>query len=167
MDFVQRNLINERNNLQIELAKANILIAQLSEGMQPAAARANDVELARLQRKSKIDLGVRGPHKEGEGITPAGEGAQQRRLAQQEKTFPMAEQAEYISSLENVIATIAESMNVSAADLYETYRITPARRDVLKKLRVMQCVMLVTLWDLMEKTSVQALSRSTIVLCQE
>ena len=31
MDFVQRNLINERNNLQIELAKANILIAQLNE----------------------------------------------------------------------------------------------------------------------------------------
>ena len=31
MDFVQRNLINERNDLQIELAKANILIAQLNE----------------------------------------------------------------------------------------------------------------------------------------
>jgi hypothetical protein len=31
MDFVQRNLINERNNLQIELAKAKLLIAQLSE----------------------------------------------------------------------------------------------------------------------------------------
>jgi hypothetical protein len=32
MDFVQRNLINERNNLQIELAKAKLLIAELSEG---------------------------------------------------------------------------------------------------------------------------------------
>jgi hypothetical protein len=31
MDFIQRNLINERNNLQIELAKAKILIAQLNE----------------------------------------------------------------------------------------------------------------------------------------
>jgi len=119
MDFVQRNLINERNNLQVELAKAKALIAQLSEGMQPAAARRNDVELARLQRKSKIDLGVRGPHKEGEGITPAGEGAQNRRLAQQEKTFPMAEQAEYISDLENVIASIAESMNMSVEELME------------------------------------------------
>ena len=87
--------------------------------MQPAAARANDVELARLQRKSKIDLCVRGPHKEGEGVTPAGEGAQQRRLAQQEKTFPMAEQAEYISDLENVIVSIAESMNMSVEELME------------------------------------------------
>jgi hypothetical protein len=31
MDFVQRNLINERNNLQIELAKAKLLIAELQE----------------------------------------------------------------------------------------------------------------------------------------
>ena len=31
MDFVQRNLINERNNLQVELAKAKALIAELSE----------------------------------------------------------------------------------------------------------------------------------------
>ena len=31
MDFVQRNLINERNNLQIELAKAKALIAELQE----------------------------------------------------------------------------------------------------------------------------------------
>jgi hypothetical protein len=31
MDFIQRNLINERNNLQVELAKAKILIAQLNE----------------------------------------------------------------------------------------------------------------------------------------
>ena len=31
MDFVQRNLINERNDLQIELAKAKLLIAELSE----------------------------------------------------------------------------------------------------------------------------------------
>ena len=31
MDFVQRNLINERNNLQVELAKAKALIAQLNE----------------------------------------------------------------------------------------------------------------------------------------
>ena len=119
MDFIQRNLINERNNLQVELAKAKLLIAQLSEGMQPAAARRNDVELARLQRKSKIDLGVRGPHKEGEGITPAGEGAQQRRLAQQEKAFPMAEQAQYISRLENAVIALAESMNVSPEELIE------------------------------------------------
>ena len=31
MDFVQRNLINERNDLQVELAKAKLLIAELSE----------------------------------------------------------------------------------------------------------------------------------------
>ena len=31
MDFVQRNLINERNNLQVELAKAKAIIAELSE----------------------------------------------------------------------------------------------------------------------------------------
>ena len=45
------------------------------------------------------------------------------------------EQAEYISDLENVIVTIAESINVSAADLYETYRITPARRALLDKIQ--------------------------------
>jgi hypothetical protein len=45
------------------------------------------------------------------------------------------EQTQYISSLENVIVSIAESMNVSAADLYETYRITPARRDLLDKIQ--------------------------------
>ena len=39
MDFVQRNLINERNNLQIELAKAKALIAELQETYRITPAR--------------------------------------------------------------------------------------------------------------------------------
>jgi len=50
-----------------------------------AAKRANDAELARLQRKSGVDLGVRGTHREGQGVTPEGEAAQQRRMRAQEK----------------------------------------------------------------------------------
>jgi hypothetical protein len=50
-----------------------------------AAKRANDAELARLQRKSGLDLGVRGTHREGQGVTPEGEAAQQRRMRAQEK----------------------------------------------------------------------------------
>jgi hypothetical protein len=49
-----------------------------------AAKRANDAELARLQRKSGLDLGVRGTHREGQGVTPAGEAAQQKRMRDQE-----------------------------------------------------------------------------------
>ena len=41
MDFVQRNLINERNNLQIELAKAKLLIAELQETYRITPARRN------------------------------------------------------------------------------------------------------------------------------
>ena len=50
-----------------------------------AAKRANDAELARLQRKSGLDLGIRGTHREGQGVTPEGEAAQQRRMRAQEK----------------------------------------------------------------------------------
>ena len=55
-----------------------------------AEERANSANLARLQRKSGIDLGIRGTHREAGshgGVTPAGEAAEQRRMALQQKTI--------------------------------------------------------------------------------
>ena len=53
-----------------------------------AKERADNANLARLQRKSGIDLDIRGTHRESGGsVTPAGEGAEQRRMRQQEKTI--------------------------------------------------------------------------------
>ena len=149
MDFVQRNLINERNNLQIELAKANILIAQLNElsnktlGSYIKKASGVNTEpggMSWSQRNDIATLDNDAGHIADSGSDPSrvlktlknrkeGIGRAVDRL-----TKPISEQAEYISDLENVIATIAESINVSAADLYETYRITPVRRDLLNKI---------------------------------
>jgi hypothetical protein len=149
MDFVQRNLINERNNLQIELAKANILIAQLNElsnktlGSYIKKASGVDTEPGFVDWRKRNDVMTLAY--DAEGITDAGgdDSEFRNKLKNRQKgigravdrlTKPMSEQTQYISDLENVIATIAESINVSAADLYETYRITPARRDVLNKI---------------------------------
>jgi hypothetical protein len=162
MDFIQRNLINERNNLQIELAKANILIAQLNElsnktlgsyikkasgvNTEPGGmswSERNDIATLDNDAGRIADSGsdpsrvLKTLENRKQGIGRAVDQLTSRLVDAKYKRLvpkPMSEEAEYISSLENVIATIAESMNVSAADLYETYRITPARRDVLNKI---------------------------------
>ena len=93
--FYQQKLINEKNHLQRQLVEAERKLKTLSEQVgeyelvisflnEGAAERANDAGLARLQRKSGIDLGVKTTHSEGEGITPAGKAAEQRRMRQQE-----------------------------------------------------------------------------------
>ena len=134
MDFVQRNLINERNNFQVELAKAKILIAQLNESkvqglkdiIQNAHANEGNLSVAGAQMAASAT-------KELRKIGETSHNDKDHHF-KDVKPFELSEQAEYISDLENVIATIAESINVSAADLYETYRITPARRDLLNKI---------------------------------
>ena len=135
MDFVQRNLINERNNLQVELAKAKILIAQLNESkvqglkdvIQNAHANEGNLSVAGAQLAASAT----------EELRKMGESSHNDKdhHFKNVKPFELSEQAEYISDLENVIVTIAESINVSAADLYETYRITPARRALLDKIQ--------------------------------
>jgi len=93
--FYQQKLINEKNHLQRQLIEAERKLKNLTEQVgdyerlvsllkEGAAERANDAGLARLQRKSGIDLGVKTTHREGEGVTPAGEAAQERRMRQQE-----------------------------------------------------------------------------------
>ena len=188
MDFIQRNLINERNNLQIELAKAKALIAELQEtyritparralldkiqsiAMRDAADamgpdgedfRASSIKKsdAALSRISRIELmkmkgkpsdkrthdqhpmhrffpDDRSPNQLTDRALNADLAAERKREISNrpKKKNKLNEQAEYIFDLENVITTIAESINVSAADLYETYRITPARRDLLNKI---------------------------------
>ena len=147
MDFVQRNLINERNNLQIELAKAKALIAELSEAyphseFNDSKEKRDNVPNNSYSEKEERSNVINDSHptpvrtvtNNKQGVSSlAAKLKQQARDASFKK--PMSEQAEYISDLENVIATIAESINVSAADLYETYRITPARRDLLDKIQ--------------------------------
>ena len=187
MDFVQRNLINERNNLQIELAKAKLLIAELQEtyritpvrrdllnkiqstAMRDAADamgpdgedfRASSIKKSdgALSRISRIELmkmkgkpsdkrthdqhpmhrffpDDRSPNQLTDRALNADLAAERKREISNrpKKKNKLNEQDQYISELENVIATIAESINVSAADLYEIYRITPARREVLDR----------------------------------
>ena len=57
MDFVQRNLINERNNLQVELAKAKLLIAELSEEKEIVGKKP---EQAPYGEKPKAEQGKNG-----------------------------------------------------------------------------------------------------------
>jgi hypothetical protein len=136
MDFVQRNLINERNNLQVELAKANILIAQLNESaveglkkvIQNAHADKANLSVAGAQVAASATKALR-------NMGRISHDNENHHFGDDLKPFEVNEQTQYISDLENVIATIAESMNVSAADLYETYRITPARRALLDKIQ--------------------------------
>ena len=105
MDFVQRNLINERNNLQIELAKAKLLIAELSE-----AYMGKKPETGPHVRQQKPSIYVKG--KDGNyKPTPI--------PTKQQNTSPQStnEEAEYISDLENVIIAIAEQLGVHPNDL--------------------------------------------------
>ena len=107
MDFVQRNLINERNNLQIELAKAKLLIAELSE-----AYMGKKPETGPHVRQQKPSIYVKG--KDGNyKPTPI--------PTKQQNTSPQStnEEAEYISDLENVIISIAEQLGVHPNDLLD------------------------------------------------
>jgi hypothetical protein len=110
MDFVQRNLINERNNLQVELAKAKLLIAELSE----AATLLRGMEAAK--RKSEMS-GKKLPTEEEASEASSGMGTRIKRPGAFKRKFN--EEAEYISDLENVIMSIAESMNMSVEELME------------------------------------------------
>ena len=109
MDFVQRNLINERNNLQIELAKAKILIAELSEaymGKKPPLKEFGD--------KSPEVNGKNGKY-EPRRVSPVRPSFPTKQGDTTSK--PTNEQAEYISDLENVIIAIAEQLGVHPNDL--------------------------------------------------
>jgi hypothetical protein len=137
MDFVQRNLINERNNLQVELAKAKAIIAQLNE-------LSNKTLGSYIKKASGVDTGPSFIPAPPWHPAPKNDVANLDQNAHQNYTFqnleklknrkegigravdqltsrlvpkPTNEQAEYISDLENVIASIAESMNVSVEDL--------------------------------------------------
>ena len=68
MDFVQRNLINERNNLQVELAKAKALIAELSEDLQtPGRAKEVAAEIRRRENKGDPVKGLKRLDKDEKG----------------------------------------------------------------------------------------------------
>ena len=153
MDFVQRNLINERNNLQIELAKAKLLIAQLNENAHVNAVHdalddaekhydpqhgpigksyRNDAiphfKIARAALDAAKATGVEGEHldkakaryhnmmgmmpKEGHDYGPGEGGVWVPKGSYDEQT-------EYISSLENAVIALAESMNMSVEELME------------------------------------------------
>jgi hypothetical protein len=120
MDFVQRNLINERNNLQIELAKANILIAQLNES---AVEGLKDV--VRKANADKANLSVAGAQvaasatKALRNMGSISHKNQDHHFGDDLKPFELSEQAQYISSLENAVIALAESMNMSVEDLIE------------------------------------------------
>ena len=105
MDFVQRNLINERNNLQIELAKAKLLIAELSEATNYNNSPNKDV-------KSKLSEFEQG--RKANTAKPVGDKITKN---PPNKPKPMSEEAEYISDLENVIIAIAEQLGVHPNDL--------------------------------------------------
>ena len=137
MDFVQRNLINERNDLQIELAKANILIAQLNElsnktlGSYIKKAAGVNTEPGFVDWRKRNDV-MTLAH-DAEGITDAGGDASEFRnkLKNRQKGIgravdriikPMSEEAEYISDLENVIMSIAEQLEVDPNDLLNEVR---------------------------------------------
>jgi hypothetical protein len=146
MDFVQRNLINERNNLQVELAKAKLLIAQLSEAYpysenkypeQGSAEQGSEIEKRKNVSNDSHPTPVRTVTNNKQGVSSRAEVLrQQARDASfpgkntSSKSLPLKratpskrhftpEQAEYISDLENVIVALAESMNMSVEELME------------------------------------------------
>ena len=181
MDFVQRNLINERNNLQIELAKAKALIAELQEtyritpvrrdllnkiqstAMRDAADamgpdgedfRASSIKKSdgALSRISRIELmkmkgkpsdkrthdqhpmhrffpDDRSPNQLTDRALNADLAAERKREISNrpKKKNKLNEQDQYISDLENVIATIAEQLGVHPNDLLNEYNINEAR----------------------------------------
>ena len=117
MDFVQRNLINERNNLQIELAKAKLLIAELSEATNYNNSPNKDV-------KSKLSEFEQG--RKANTAKPVGDKITKN---PPNKPKPMSEEAEYISDLENVIIAIAEQLGVHPNDLLNEINVHINMRD--------------------------------------
>ena len=127
MDFVQRNLINERNNLQVELAKAKLLIAQLSEAYSPISANRSPTEHSTIDKDKQKNADMSHPARKRfvsshvQGLSdPAAVRRQQARDASFKK--PISEEAEYISDLENVIMSIAEQLGVDPNDLLNEVR---------------------------------------------
>ena len=115
MDFVQRNLINERNNLQIELAKAKLLIAELSEEINSAGkqeAVVADRAYAQNRKPTGAEQAALIRHAQNDSKANA-----RVKIANQSRPKPMSEEAEYISDLENVIIAIAEQLGVHPNDL--------------------------------------------------
>ena len=115
MDFVQRNLINERNNLQIELAKAKLLIAELSEEINSAGeqeAVVADRAYAQKRKPTGMEQAALIRHAQNDSNANA-----RVKIANQSRPKPMSEQAKYISDLENVIISIAEQLGVHPNDL--------------------------------------------------
>jgi hypothetical protein len=115
MDFVQRNLINERNNLQIELAKAKALIAELSEEINSAGkqeAVVADRAYAQNRKPTGAEQAALIRHAQNDSKANA-----RVKIENQSRPKPMSEEAEYISDLENVIIAIAEQLGVHPNDL--------------------------------------------------
>jgi hypothetical protein len=112
MDFVQRNLINERNNLQVELAKAKLVIAQLSEGMLGNAVEKVKKAFGK-QTVTPRQNPANSPPKDSRAW-PIGEYSYPDSAGTKNEVH---EQAQYISSLENAVIALAESMNMSVKDL--------------------------------------------------
>jgi hypothetical protein len=147
MDFVQRNLINERNNLQIELTKANLVIAQLNElsnktlgsyikkaagvNTEPGGmswSQRNDIATLDNDAGHIADSGsdpsrvLNTLKNRKEGIGRAVDQLTSRLVDAKYKRLvpkPTNEQAEYISRLENTVIALAESMNMSVEELME------------------------------------------------
>jgi len=127
MDFVQRNLINERNNLQIELAKAKALIAQLSEAY-PYSENKYPEQHSEIEQRKNVSNNSH-PKTVSDNKQGVSSLAAKRKQQARDASFkkPMSEQAEYISDLENIIATIAEQLGVHPNDLLNEYNINEAR----------------------------------------
>jgi hypothetical protein len=114
MDFVQRNLINERNNLQIELAKAKIRIAQLNESAVEGPSTVEGLkDVVRKANKGKANLSLAGAQlaasatKELQNMGLISHDNENHHFGDVEP-FKLSEQAKYISDLENVIAQLSE-----------------------------------------------------------
>jgi hypothetical protein len=99
--------LQEAELLQVELAKAKLLIAQLSEEKEIVGKRLEKGPHVRQQKPSIYVKGKDGNYEP----TPI--------PTKQQNTSPQStnEQAQYISSLENAVIALAESMNMSVEDL--------------------------------------------------
>jgi hypothetical protein len=131
MDFVQRNLINERNNLQIELAKAKLLIAELSEEKEIVGKKP---EQAPYGEKPKAEQGKYEPRR----VSPVRPSFPTKNGDTTSK--PTNEQAEYISDLENVIISIAEQLGVHPNDLLNELNVGGAIKSGFKAGGVMDAI---------------------------
>ena len=138
MDFVQRNLINERNNLQIELAKAKALIAELSEEINSAGkqeAVVADRAYAQNRKPTGAEQAALIRHAQNDSKANA-----RVKIENQSRPKPMSEEAEYISDLENVIISIAEQLGVHPNDLLNELNVGGAIKSGFKAGGVMDAI---------------------------